>query len=175
MSEGVGERRSARVGTVSGLALLVGGTAVAAVAGGAHSIFATILLGLLTVGMGHALLEEIRRQAHRVAPTWAVQDMINAGLLATLAVGAVITAVLPVVDSPVRAVCLLLTLGYALSLSYFIVGRRRVIAELSSSPAGRPGAVPDEEHPVPGTAQPVPIREVEEHSPMPESAPRLPN
>src|SRR4051812_32892153 len=81
LSGDVEERRGARVGTVSGLALLAGGTAVAGVAGGAHSIFATILLGLLALVMGHALLVEIRRQARRRSPRWARQDTINAVLL----------------------------------------------------------------------------------------------
>ena len=122
------ERRRARVGTVSGLALLLGGTAVAAVAGGAHSIFATVLLGLLTVGLGHALLEEIRRQARRRSPGgWAAQDTINTVLLACWSAVALITTVLAVSPPPVRAVGLILSLGYAVSCGYFVVQRRRTI------------------------------------------------
>jgi hypothetical protein len=49
------ERRGGHIGTISGLALLVGCTAPAAVAGGHHSIFATLLLGLLATGLGHSL------------------------------------------------------------------------------------------------------------------------
>jgi len=127
VSEGVGERRSARVGTVSGLALLAGGTAIAAVAGGAHSIFATILLGMLTVGMGHALLEEIRRQARRSMAGWAARDTINAVLLAAWAAGALITTVLAVTPASVRVVGLGLSLGYALSCAYFVLERRRTL------------------------------------------------
>jgi hypothetical protein len=125
----VEERRGARIGTVSGLALLLGGTAMAAVAGGAHSIFATILLGMLAVGMGHALLEEIRRQAGRRSPGgWAVQDTINTVLLACWSAGSLITTVLALRPPPVRAVGLALSLGYAVSCGYFVVRRRRTIA-----------------------------------------------
>jgi hypothetical protein len=125
---GVEERRKARVGTVSGLALLTGGTAVAAVAGGAHSIFATILLGTLTVGLAHSLRDEIRRQAGRRSPGWVIQDTVNVVLLTGLAVGALIGTVLAVVPATVRAVGLALTLGYAVSCVYFIIERRRAIA-----------------------------------------------
>ncbi|MFG1607129.1 hypothetical protein [Actinoplanes sp. NPDC049265] len=125
------ERRSARVGTVSGLALLAGGTAIAAVAGGAHSIFATILLGMLAVGMGHALMEEIRRQARRSMTGWAAHDTVNAVLLASWAAGALITTVLAVHPATVRAVGLLLSLGYALSCAYFVVERRRTVNSLA--------------------------------------------
>jgi hypothetical protein len=125
----VEERRSARVGTVSGLALLTGGTAVAAVAGGAHSIFATILLGMLAVGMGHALLEEIRRQARRRSPGgWAAQDTVNTVLLGCWSAAALLTTVLAPGPPPVRAVGLALSLGYAVSCGYFVVERRRTIA-----------------------------------------------
>ncbi|MFB9360764.1 hypothetical protein [Actinoplanes nipponensis] len=134
------ERRAARVGTVSGLALLAGGTAVAAVAGGAHSVFATLLLGLLALGLGHALLTEIRRQAGRRGGGWAAQDSINTVLLAGWAAGALTMAVLPVVPVPVRAVGALLTLGYGLSCASFVRERRRAIsapaAEVTSGPAG---------------------------------------
>jgi hypothetical protein len=127
----VEERRSARVGTVSGLALLAGGTAIAAVAGGAHSIFATILLGMLAVGMGHALMEEIRRQARRSMAGWAAHDTVNAVLLASWAAGALITTVLAVHPATVRAVGLLLSLGYAMSCGYFVVERRRTVNSLA--------------------------------------------
>jgi hypothetical protein len=39
----VEERRGGHIGAISGLALLTGATALAAVAGGRHSIFATLL------------------------------------------------------------------------------------------------------------------------------------
>lgn len=132
----VEERRSARVGTVSGLALLAGGTAVAAVAGGTHSVFSTVLLGMLAVGMGHALLMEIQRQARRrTLGGWAAQDTINAVLLASWSAGALTATLLVVAPAMVRAVGVLLTLGYALSCVYFVRERRRTIT--SPAPATR--------------------------------------
>lgn len=123
------ERRGARIGTVSGLALLAGGTAVAAVAGGAHSVFATILLGLLAIGMGHSLMVEIRRQARRRTPGgWARQDTINAVLLACWAEAALIMTIVEAGPAPVRAVGLALTTGYAGGCGYFVTERRRAIA-----------------------------------------------
>jgi hypothetical protein len=125
----VRERRSARVGTVSGLALLAGGTAVAAVAGGAHSVFATILLGLLAIGMGHSLLVEIRRQARRWAPCgWARVDTVNAVLLACWAEAAMILTILEAGPAPVRVVGGVLSAAYAGSCVYFVTERRRTIA-----------------------------------------------
>jgi hypothetical protein len=122
----VEERRGPRIGTVSGLALLTGGTAIAAVTGGAHSIFATVLLGMLTVGMAHALLDEIRRQAHRrSAAGWAVHDTINTALLAIWSAGALSAAVPAVAPAPVRAVLLLLSAGFAGCCTYFVIERRR--------------------------------------------------
>ncbi|MET8150329.1 hypothetical protein ACIBSW_36710 [Actinoplanes sp. NPDC049668] len=121
------ERRSARVGTVSGLALLTGGTAVAAVTGETQTIFSSTLLGLLAVVLGHALLTEIHRQAHRRSPGWAVQDTANSALLAVLAAVALTATVLPTITPPTRAVCLTLTIGYALSCVYFVRERRRAM------------------------------------------------
>jgi hypothetical protein len=125
----VEERRSARVGTVSGLALLAGGTAVAAVAGGAHSVFATILLGLLAVGMGHSLLVEIRRQARRWTPGgWGRADTVNAVLLGCWAEAALILTILEAASAPVRVVGGLLAAAYAGSCVYFVTERRRALA-----------------------------------------------
>ena len=126
------ERRAARIGTVSGLALLTGGTAVAAVAGDAHSIFATVLLGMLAVGLGHALLDEIRRQARRSSVTgWAAHDTVNTLLLAAWSVGALTATILAAAPARVRAVSLLLSVGYALSCGYLVVERRRTITALA--------------------------------------------
>jgi hypothetical protein len=139
VSEGVEERRAARIGTVSGLALLGGGTAVAAVAGSARSVFATVLLGLLAVGMGHALLDEIRRQARRrSAAGWAAHDTANMVLLAGWAGAALIITILAVAPATVRAVGLALSLGYAASCAYFVFERRRAI----TTPAVRNGPEP---------------------------------
>jgi len=134
----VEERRSARVGTVSGLALLAGGTAVAAVAGGAHSVFATVLLGLLTLGLGHALLTEIKRQAGRRGGGWAVPDSVNTVLLASWAGGALALTLAPVAPVAVRGVAALLAVGYALSCAYFVHERRRAIAVPAGDAASAP-------------------------------------
>ena len=136
------ERRSARIGTVSGLALLAGGTAVAAVAGGAHSVFATILLGLLAVGMGHSLLVEIRRQARRRTPGgWCRADTVNLALLACWAEAAL---VLTIEGGPValRLVGALLAGGYAASCGYFVTERRRSIAARAAETIEVPVRVP---------------------------------
>ena len=122
------ERRAARIGTVSGLALLAGGTAVAAAAGGTHSVFATVLLGMLAVGMGHALLDEIRRQARRRSVGgWARHDTVNTFLLAAWAGGALSATILLVAPTPLRAVGLVLSLGYAVTCAYFVFERHRTI------------------------------------------------
>jgi hypothetical protein len=127
----VEERRRGRIGTVNALALLVGGTAVTAAAEGARSVFATLLLGMLTVGMAHALLDEIRRQARRrPAPGWAVHDTVNTALLVTWVAGALGAAALPLVPAAVRVIGLALAVGYALSCGYFVIERRRTIAAM---------------------------------------------
>ena len=122
------ERREARIGTVSGLALLTGATAAAAVAGGAHSIFATVLLGLLAVGLGHSLLVEIQRQARRrTSGGWARQDTMNAVLLGAWAELALIATLLGAGPVPVRTVGLVLTLAYGGCCAYFVTTRRRTV------------------------------------------------
>jgi hypothetical protein len=124
----VEERRKARVGTVSGLALLTGGTAVAAVAGGAHSIFATMTLGLLALGMGHALMDEIRRQATRgPAAGWVVHDTVNTLLLGSWAATALGATILYPGSVRLRAVGLCLALGYTAICAYFVLLRRRAV------------------------------------------------
>jgi hypothetical protein len=131
------ERRSARVGTVSGLALLAGGTAVAAVAESTQSLFATGLLGLLGAGMWHALVIEIRRQARRGSPGgWAAQDTANAVLLACYAAIALIATVPSGIPGPVRAVFLGLSLGYAAACAYFVLERRRAAGTVRHDTAG---------------------------------------
>ena len=134
------ERRRARVGTVGGLALLTGGTAVAAVAGDTHSISASITLGVLAAGMGHALLDEIRRQATRgPAGGWVVQDTVNAALLGGWAAIALVTTVLHPGPIQLRAVGAALTVGYAAVCAYFVWLRRRTVLA-----PGRP-ATPDDQ------------------------------
>jgi hypothetical protein len=133
----VEERRTARVGTVGGLALLTGGTAIASVAGGAHSIFATATLGLLAVGMAHALMDETRRQATR-GPRggWVVEDTANTVLLVSWAVAAVITAAVYPGPIRVRVVGAALAVGYIAICAYFVWLRRRTLAATTARPAG---------------------------------------
>ncbi|MGA5305240.1 hypothetical protein ACPCHT_35400 [Nucisporomicrobium flavum] len=154
------ERRSARVGTVSGLALLTGGMAVAAVAGGAQSIFATVLLGLLALGMGHALLTEIHRQARRRTARWAAHDTANATLLAIWSAAALGVALPAVVPLRVRAVGLLLTFAYALSSAYFVTERRRSISRAPASPRE---PAPTSGTPTPGAAHPDSTKPIPRH------------
>ena len=138
------DRRRARIGTVSGLALLTGATALVAVGGGHHSIFATLLLGLLAAGMAHALVTEIQRQARRrSAGGWSRPDTVNSVLLACWSLSA--TAVMPFATGPVRLLALLLAVGYAASCAYFVVERRRAVASAvvpSPSPPSDPVVVP---------------------------------
>lgn len=136
MSVVVEERRSARVGTVSGLALLVGGTAIAAAGGGTQSFFASGLLGLLTIGLGHSLAVEIKRQARRRSRGgWSRGDTINTVLLGTWAETALCAAILQVGPPSVRAVSVALALAYAACCGYFVTERRRAIAALTGDDA----------------------------------------
>jgi hypothetical protein len=134
----VEDRRKARVGTVSGLALLTGATALVAVAGGHRSLFSTLLLGLLAAGMSHALVVEIQRQARRrSASGWGRHDTVNTALLGCWSVCA--TALLPATSLPVRALGLFLTVGYAACCAYFVVERRRSVAvPVLPTPAAEP-------------------------------------
>ena len=144
----VEERRGARVGTVSGLALLTGGTAVAAVAGGAHSVFATLLLGLLALGMSHSLWVEIRRQARRRTPGgWARADTVNTVLLGCWAEAALILTIVEGGPTPVRAVGAALTMAYVCCCVFFVTERRRALA---SQPATEPRNEASEPVPTPG-------------------------
>jgi hypothetical protein len=145
----VKERRGGHLGTISGLALLTGATALAAVAGGRHSIFATLLLGLLSLGMTHSLFVEIRRQARRHTP-WTRHDTINTAVLAAYGEAALMVTLIPGNPEPLRAVGPFLSLVYAASCALFVTERRRAIATLTPATAQPP--VPDSaEH---GTAQP---------------------
>ncbi len=142
------ERRSGRAGTVSGLGLLAGGTAVTAVAG-SHSVFSIGLLGLLTLGLGHSLAVEIRRQAHRRSPDgWSRHDSVNAVLLGVWAEAAMLIAILGTGDAAVQAVGAALAVAYAAACAYFVTERRRAIAtqlaaarpepDPAAGPAGSP-------------------------------------
>lgn len=149
------ERRSARVGTVSGLALLTGGTAVAAVAGGAHTVFATVLLGLLTLGLGHSVAVEIQRQARRLHGGWARHDTVNAALLGLWAEAALIMTIIEAGDAFERAVGLALALGYAVGCGYFVNERRRTIRTTQPAPTDQPPAA-DQSSPVTGPSRTSP-------------------
>lgn len=151
------DRRQARIGTVSGLALLAGATALVAVGGGHHSVFATLLLGLLAVVMSHALIVEIQRQARRMSQiVWYRTDTANTVLLGCWALLAAAITNVSVVSLPVRVLTAALAIGYAAACAYFVVERRRAIAEphhpirvplgempgvslAEASPADRPG------------------------------------
>ncbi|WP_232050456.1 hypothetical protein [Actinoplanes sp. OR16] len=133
------DRRSARVGTVSGLALLTGATALVAVAGDHRSIFATLLLGLLAAGMAHALVVEIQRQARRRTRGWGRHDTVNAVLLACWAISA--TVLIGIGSRPVQILGCVLVPGYAAAGTYFVVERLRVLAA-PFVPAPTPAAVP---------------------------------
>ncbi|GAA4595232.1 hypothetical protein GCM10023107_33370 [Actinoplanes octamycinicus] len=130
----VHEHRKPRVGTVSGLALMTGATAMAAVGGGHHSVFATILLALLALGMAHAFTVEIQRQAHRRTGRWGRHDVVNTVLLAGWALGALTVAVLPYPPAPLRVLGLLLSLSYTAACAYFVAERRRAVAAQADSP-----------------------------------------
>ncbi|GAA2578782.1 hypothetical protein GCM10010435_64280 [Winogradskya consettensis] len=97
---------------------------------------------MLAVGMGHALLTELQRQARRRnVDGWAPQDTVNTVLLASWAGGALSATLLAVAPTTVRAVGLLLTLGYALSCAYFVAERYRTISD-PSDPATTDSATP---------------------------------
>lgn len=137
------ERRKARVGTVSGLALMSGATALVAVAGGHHSIFAVLLLGLLALVLAHALVVEIQRQARRRSQvTWYRTDTVNTILLACWALIAVTIATAPFASLPVRGLCGLLTAGYTAASVYFVVERRRAVTSPFVAPPA-PVATPE--------------------------------
>jgi hypothetical protein len=135
----VEDRRQARVGTVSGLALMAGATAMVAVSGGHHSIFAVLLLGLLALVMSHALVVEIQRQARRRSQiVWYRTDTVNTILLGCWALIAVATTTTPLLALPIRIVSALLAAGYTAACIYFVVERRRAV----TSPALRPTLAP---------------------------------
>jgi hypothetical protein len=131
-----------RTGTVSGLALLVGATALAAVAGGAHSVFATLLLGLLSLGLSHSLYVEIGRQAHRRAG-WSRHDTINTAVLAACGETALLITIITPASTPLRAVGLTFSLGYAAACGLFVTQRRRAIAATAPQPSPGPTLTSD--------------------------------
>ncbi|MEV0896926.1 hypothetical protein [Actinoplanes sp. NPDC049802] len=144
-SEIVEDRRKARVGTVSGLALLTGATALVSVSGSHHSVFATLLMGLLATVMAHALLVEIQRQARRRAQiAWHRTDTVNTVLLGTWALIAAATAWAPAASVPLRVLGSLLAVGYTGACAYFVLERRRAVAAtLPAAPEPLPDSEPE--------------------------------
>ena len=103
-----------------GLALLTGGVASAGVAQGAHNAFAVVTLVLLSVGVGCALVDEVRSQARRAA-RWSGTDTANTLLLALHAVLALAAGQAGVLQAPLGAV---LCSAYAALAGYFAWRRR---------------------------------------------------
>jgi hypothetical protein len=160
----VKERREGRVGTVSGLALLAGGTALAAAFGGDHqSVSATILLGTLTVGLGHSLIEEMRRQARRASARWSRKDTANAVLLGVWAEAALLLSILGFDTAPTRGLGLALAVAYAACCGYFVTERRRTLSALTPTPAGPAPQTPAPQ--TPASSQTPADSEESEHLP----------
>ena len=130
---------------------MVGATALVAISGGQHSIFAVLLLGLLSMVLAHALVVEIQRQARRRSQTvWYRTDTVNTVLLACWALMAGALGAAPFTPRPVNGLCGLLAVGYTAASAYFVVERRR---SLSSPPAPVSGsATPSESGPPDGSA-----------------------
>ncbi|MGK5679935.1 hypothetical protein [Actinoplanes sp. URMC 104] len=136
------------MGTVSGLALLAGGTAMAASVGGDHrSVSATLLLGTLTLALGHSLLDEIKRQARRASMGWTRGDTINAVLLGVWAEAALLLSILVLDSLPTRAVGLALAVAYTACCAYFVTERRRAAGDAAYH-APVPGSRADSSTPV---------------------------
>ncbi|GGN81292.1 hypothetical protein GCM10010112_57580 [Actinoplanes lobatus] len=132
------------MGTVSGLALLTGATASVSIGGGHHSLFATLLLGLLAAMMAHALVVELRRQARRRSQVaWYWTDTVNAVLLAIWALTAVAASCAPFMSLPVRILGSFLAVGYTAACVYFVVERRRAVTALFF-PVPAPSAEPED-------------------------------
>ena len=105
---------------------------MAAAGEGGASLAATGLLGLLTVGLGHSLVVEIKRQARRESPGgWSREDTVNTVLLGIWAEGALIAAIQQIGPPAVQAVALGLALAYAACCGYFVTERRRAIADVT--------------------------------------------
>jgi hypothetical protein len=125
---------------------MAGATALVAVSGGHHSIFAVLLLGMLALVMSHALVVEIQRQARRRSQiVWYRTDTVNTVLLACWAVIAAATTTTPFVALPVRAVSALLAVGYTAACFYFVAERRRAV---TSPPARAPAPAVDSRDPL---------------------------
>jgi hypothetical protein len=124
---------------------MAGATALVAVSGGHHSIFAVLLLGMLALVMSHALVVEIQRQARRRSQVvWSRTDTVNTVLLACWALIAAATTTTPVA-LPVRAVSAVLAAGYTVACFYFVAERRRAV---TSPPRPTPEPAVDSSDPL---------------------------
>ncbi|MDI6099064.1 hypothetical protein QLQ12_30515 [Actinoplanes sp. NEAU-A12] len=125
---------------------MVGATALVAVSGGRHSVFAVLLLGLLAMVLTHALVVEIQRQARRRSQTaWYRTDTVNTILLACWALIAAAITMAPFASLQVRGLGGLLAAGYTAASIYFVVERRRAVTSpfvAVSSPAVVPESDP---------------------------------
>lgn len=135
---------------------MTGATALVAVSGGRqHSIFAVLLLGLLSIVMAHALVVEIQRQARRRSQIrWYRTDTVNTVLLACWTLIGVATTTAPFASLPVRALGVLLAIGYSAACIYFVVERRRAVADTSEFRFG-PKAPADSKDPLTDSAPSV--------------------
>ncbi|SFF67853.1 hypothetical protein SAMN05421541_117152 [Actinoplanes philippinensis] len=127
---------------------MTGATALVAVSGGHHSIFAVLLLGLLALVMAHALVVEIQRQARRRSQVvWYHTDTVNTILLGCWALIAAATTTTPFPALPVRAISALLAAGYTAACFYFVMERRRAVTS-PSRPAPAPAPAVDARDPL---------------------------
>ncbi|GAA1584543.1 hypothetical protein GCM10009828_005950 [Actinoplanes couchii] len=107
--------------------------------------------------MAHALVVEIQRQARRMSQTvWYRTDTANTVLLGCWAILAAAITNVSIVSLQVRALTAILAIGYAAACTYFVVERRRAVAEPfqpSSVPLGEmPGVTEVLLDPVPDSA-----------------------
>jgi hypothetical protein len=125
---------------------------MAASVGGDHqSLSATLLLGTLTLVLGHSLIDEIKRQARRTAAGWTRSDTTNAVLLGLWTELALVASILVLDTTPSRAVGLGLAACYAAACGFFVTERRRAIA---SVPTASVDDLPHDRHP--GHIDPAP-------------------
>ncbi|WP_205650557.1 hypothetical protein [Actinoplanes solisilvae] len=106
----------------------------AAVGGDHQSLSATLLLGTLTLGLGHSLIEEMKRQARRAQSRWTREDTTNAVLLGVWAEVALLTSILVFDTWPTRGLGLVLAVAYIACCAFFVTERRRTLAAQTPPP-----------------------------------------
>ncbi|MDY7088958.1 MAG: hypothetical protein SYR96_28115 [Actinomycetota bacterium] len=125
----------------------MGGTALSASIGGnRQSLYASLLLGSLALGLSHSLFEEIKRQARRTSATWSRSDSTNAVVLGAGAEVLLLASILVLHTPATRAVGLVLAVAYAAACGYFVTERRRALAEAKPAKNSRSAATGIEEH-----------------------------